>query len=702
LRDPDFFYLIYRRLEMSLKVLRKWLPAFMLTVGLFVLAACNGSGGSGSGTPPPVFPAEALSEIGIDIAAPDGGNIESVKNSAGSIEVVWNSVPETAIDSFFADMVTELGTPSDTQDDADAKVARWEHTNGGADYVVNVTHNRETGKLILNVNPRPAFPASALSDMGIEIAKPAGLKIEDVQNDEAGTIEVYWIGVTAAAADGFMDSMAAALEKAGATPRDDADAKIVTWDHTGDVEYEVTVTFVRQNHDLNGTAVKAGDMILNIKPKNQVPDLELDDTIRRVAAYIAFDSRYYNTYKLGIIEGNSDVNSLSVDARVDTMPPVQGIDAQQAKVFAYGNRPKDGSATVVLERYYYDLTAGTSLSAFSTFDANGAIDESTIAANAKNWGSVSNPNYAANARNTVRVGNYLYIISYDVPRISKINLSTGLLVSSAEMDPIPGFSVKGQDIVVAKGRIFALFTVPDSAYPPNYQDSIVVEVKHTDNDRPPTFGDNVSTGKNAVNMVSVDDYIYVPSVGGGQHDLESNGAESRIDRITLSGSGITAAPVYYVDDDYDFHGLIIGKEKTLILRVMLDNDIFTTWAYLTSVDTADLHTVSNQAVSTIPAANNIIDEEMQRGYAYSMVYDDVFNHFWFATTGKLTVYNSDLSDFKEFSMRDELYGVTVGAIESIALFTGELGSARVSGTYIPHAVRSGLFSTPEEYYRSLK
>lgn len=689
---------------MGIKMLRGALLMMILMGCVFGFTACDNSSSSKNNTPALEFPSAALSDIGINIVAPNAGRIGSVHDDkAGSIEVAWVGISEAAANSFFVDMQAAVSSAGIIiQDDADIKSMQWEHTHGEIDYAVRLIYEKQTDNMTLTVNPRPAFPSEALAAIGIDINKPAGPKIDEVQNDGKGTIEVKWVSVAAADADNFTDSMATALIKAGAVSKNDDVEKVVTWDHTSDVEYEVTITFIKQDHELNGVAVNAGDMLLNIHPKSQTPDLVLDDSIRRVAAYVAFNVNFYNGYKLGIIKGNSNVDNLSVDVRIDTMPQVHGVDANEAKVFAYGKRPKDGSATVVLERYSYAAAGSEGKSVFTTFDANGTINESTIAANVQSWGSPSNPNYASNAYNTVRMGNYLYIISYDVPRISKVNLTTGSLVSSVEMSPVEGFSVKGQDIAIVNGRIFALFAMPDSAYA-NYKDSVVIEVKHTNNDKAPTFGQQVAVGKNAVNMVPVDNYIYVPSIGGAQHNNASNGAESRIDRITLTTGGMTVAPVYYVDDDYDFHGLMIGKEKTLIVRVMLDSTYYTTYAYLTALNTADLHTVNNKAISTIPAANNIIDEEMQNGYMYSMAYDDVRDQFWFAPTGKLTVYNKDLSKHKDFNMKNELYGVRVGTIASIALFNSELGTvAKVGTSYVPHAVKSGLFRTPEEYYKSLK
>jgi hypothetical protein len=591
-------------MNMSLGIFRKWLAAYMLIACVFILAACNSSSNDSGGAVPPAFPSEALSNIGINITAPDGGTIESVNTESGSIGVVWNSVAEPSAETFITDM---------------------------------------------------------------EIA----------------------------------------LETGGLISQDDADAKIVTWEYTKEAtKYTVTITYVKQDHELNGSAVKAGRMLLTVEPKSEGSDLVLDDSVRPLAAYIAFNSNSYSDYKIGIIEGNSELTKYTVVGNAVNIPPVGSDAAKDAKVFAFGNRPKDGSATVVLERYNYSAAGHEGSSLFTTFDPNGTVDDSTIAANQKDWGlkSTQPTNYATNVRNTVRVGNYLYIMSYDVRRISKVHITTGTLVSSVEYPAIDGYKVTGQDIIVTKGRIFALFAVPDSAFA-NYLDSIVIEVKHTDNDRAPTFGDEVKVGKNAQSLVSVDNYIYVPAIGGMQNNDTSNGANSRIDRITLSENGMIVddKPVYYVDDDYDFHGLVIGKGKALILRVMNDSSLYTTVAYLTQINTADLHTVSNVAVSTIPAANHLIDEEMQGGYTYAMVYDDVLDHFWFATAGKLTVYNKDLSANKVFSMKDDLYGVAAGAVSSIALFNSELGTVRTStSSYIPHAVRSGLFSTPEEYYKSLK
>jgi hypothetical protein len=427
-----------------------------------------------------------------------------------------------------------------------------------------------------------------------------------------------------------------------------------------------------------------------------------------LAVYTALNASDYTNpgNKLGVIRGNGDLNSYCVAARVDTIPPLT-VAYQEAKVFAFGNRPKDGSATVVLERYYYDLSVpANNVSTFTTFDASGEINETTIASNTKDWGLKTGSDFAVNTYNTVRMGDYIYMLSHDVGRISKINLATGSLVSSVVMSGVAtGYTAKGQDIIVTNGKIFALFYVTDEAYPATYQNSIVVEVKHTDDNSAPTFGDQVTVGKNAQSLAPVDNYIYVPSIGGDQGYGTGNGVNSRIDRITLSESSMTVDtnPVYYVDngDNYDFHGLVIGKEKTLIFRVMGDA-AYKQFAYLTHINTADLHTARNAAVSTIPA-NHLLEQEELTGAVQLLLYDDVYDHFWVAADGKLTIHNKDLSDQKDLSMENELYGIAEGAINSIALLSGELSSSgTTSSRYVSRAVRSGLFSTPEEYYKSLK
>jgi hypothetical protein len=422
-----------------------------------------------------------------------------------------------------------------------------------------------------------------------------------------------------------------------------------------------------------------------------------------LAVYTAFKSSDFVTpgYKLGVIKGKGDMNSYCVAARVDTVPTAI-TDSEEVKVFAFGDRPKDDSATVVLERYKFDYLSNTSTSVFTTFDINGEINETTIASNAKDWGAQSDPNFAANAFNIVRIGDYLYIISQEIGRISKVNLTTNSLVSSVDMSGVAaGYTAKGQDIILINGKIFALFIVSDPSY--DYQGSIVVEVKHTEDDSAPTFGNRVTVGKNAANLAPVGNYIYVPSTGGMQNAGSGNGTSSRIDRVTISESGITvdANPVYYSDDDYDFHGLVIGKEKTLILRVMMDAS-YAQFAYLTGINNAELHAASNTAISTIPSSNNLLEESALIGYNKAMLYDDVYDHFWVAL-GNLTVYNKDISESKEFNMENELYGVADGAVRSIALFSGELNSSGTSSSrYVSRAARSELNSTPEEYYKSLK
>jgi hypothetical protein len=599
-----FFYLILYggiNMSLSLSMFRKWLAAYMLIACVFILAACNSSSSDSGGPVPPAFPSGALTDIGIDVKAPDSGTIESVNTESGSIGVIWNGVAEASAETF----ISGIGT---------------------------------------------------------------------------------------------------ALEIGGLTSQDDADAKIVTWEYTKDAaKWTVTITYVKQDHELNGSAVKAGRMLLIVEPKSEGSDQPFDDTVvRPLAAYIANAGN--QSYKLGIIKGNKDLSSFSVETRVDSIPLVVTQYSDEAHVFAYGNRPKDGSATVVLERYTYARAGDEGDSIFTTFDPKGTIDEAAITANVKDWGSGSNPNYAANARNTVRVGNYLYIMSYDVRRISKVHITTGRLVSSVEYPAIDGYAVKGQDIIVTKGRIFALFAMPDSSFA-NYLDSIVIEVKHTDNDRAPIFGDEVKVGKNAVSLVSVDDYIYVPSIGGKQGSGTGNGANSRVDRVTLTESGITvdADPVYYADDKYDFHEMVIGKEKTLIRRVFTDS--YGQYSYLTYIDTKALHSVINEKVSTIPSSNHLVEpdeDEPDMGWFYPMVYDDVLDHFWVAPPRNLIIYNKDLSEHIEIAPA-VFHGHNLGDISSIALFTGELGSSKTSSSsYVPHAVRSGLKSSPEEYYKSLK
>jgi hypothetical protein len=51
----------------------------------------------------------------------------------------------------------------------------------------------------------------------------------------------------------------------------------------------------------------------------------------------------------------------------------------------------------------------------------------------------------------------------------------------------------------------------------------------------------------------------------------------------------------------------------------------------------------------------------------------VLEHFWYTTTGKLTVYNKDITDQHDFDMRNDIHGTRAGTIAGISLFVTELG-----------------------------
>jgi hypothetical protein len=131
------------------------------------------------------------------------------------------------------------------------------------------------------------------------------------------------------------------------------------------------------------------------------------------------------------------------------------------------------------------------------------------------------------------------------------------------------------------------------------------------------------------------------------------------------------------------------------------------YSYLTSIDTEDLHVAKNVKASEIPNATHLVEadeDEPEMGTSFPMLYDDVLDHFWVAPPYNLIIYNGeDPSKFKEIA-NTSFHGNMYGHIYGFALFTGELGSSSKTNafSYVPRVARSGLNSTPEEYYKSLK
>jgi hypothetical protein len=385
------------------------------------------------------------------------------------------------------------------------------------------------------------------------------------------------------------------------------------------------------------------------------------------------------------------------------------------------NNPTGTAANVVVEKYYYNLPNVTSESDFFEFASNvsNPTDANTNSPNqAVPWGTQKpNPSTTGvlNAYGFVRKGEFIYVISYDVGRVTRINASTGAIVDAVDRGPIgPSGSqldAHAQGIALWKGEVWALFnaTTNSSSYNNSVVDRVYID---NNNEIQLDTANEVQVSMNAVNLVVAGDYLYVPCIGGMQQAASGNGTASTIHRISLS-SGNPVSQIAYEgvsSATYDFHGVAVGEEWTLVLAYNYNSNYNADWA-LYKVSTATFNNAVSQPITSL--ATRLDFGTGASGYFWAVTYEVTNKHFWFAKGNPITIYPYNPGEKgaevpKSFSVTELYDGVAAAAnitalditIDKIAPTSGT--DQTVMRSAVAHEVAMGEFPSQAAYIEYLK
>jgi hypothetical protein len=451
-----------------------------------------------------------------------------------------------------------------------------------------------------------------------------------------------------------------------------------------------------------------------------------------MAFYTAVNASY-GTPQMGIIEATTPatLNTFAVEKdssgnpnRIIISAHSSGAFTPNPKVFSYPtavnayNKPTGATATVVVEKYYYSLPNVTSESDFFRFDS-GISNPSASNTNSSNqtvpWGTTvpnTSTDGAVNCYGCVRKGNFLYVVSYDIARVTRIDLNTATTTTagfagSATHGLIAGLTARGQGIALWNGEVYVLLNATTDST--TYADSIVVKI----NDTSPTTiafdSHEVSVGKNAVGLVIGGDYMYVPCIGGRQQAGITNGTESKICRIKdLNGTVVSEVVYSGAAGAYDFHGVAVGVTYTLILHYLYDANYLTDWK-LSKVLTSDFHDTVNESITSLTAPY-LRSGTGASGYFWGITYEAAYQQFWFAQGNPLYIYPYNPGDRTAqqpaFFDMTALYG-NAGANMTAVDLTVDKTSANASGqailrSAVAHEVAMGQFANQAAYIEHLR
>lgn len=147
---------------------------------------------------------------------------------------------------------------------------------------------------------------------------------------------------------------------------------------------------------------------------------------------------------------------------------------------------------------------------FTSDDSVYIYDPSDLSAPLANtsWAGIGN------IYDVVHLNGYLYTITYGA-KIAKINTADYTMANTYAYtsSSLPaGFSAKGVSLAELGGKIYALFIISDAAWPPVYQDSILVELDANLN----KTDEKTDLPKNAHTLAVSGSTLYVASWGNAQ------------------------------------------------------------------------------------------------------------------------------------------------------------------------------------------
>lgn len=272
---------------------------------------------------------------------------------------------------------------------------------------------------------------------------------------------------------------------------------------------------------------------------------------------VAYALYRYNSSAVGVgMFGRAQFNGTST---ITALTPKIGNDdpnapnvTPDAKTFWFKN--KDGAGRILLAQTYYNADYIAQPSIMCVYDENmnlvyGVQTTDPTDPGAKTWGGYTNL-YAVTTGSDGT--NYcLYCIDYDAAVIFRVidaggdsyTYDAASLYSYAPLSSAPtGTKGYGVDITTDGSAIYGLFINGTNVFTGAYSNSTVVKL-------PMTLGSTVSARNDgfAYNAFSLQLYtggtsneLYVTAVGGMQNYGSSNGAASKIQKITTGFTSATA------------------------------------------------------------------------------------------------------------------------------------------------------------------
>jgi hypothetical protein len=390
------------------------------------------------------------------------------------------------------------------------------------------------------------------------------------------------------------------------------------------------------------------------------------------------------------------------------------------KVYSWPNSTKNGTANIVFERYYYGRSGGTPnppfTSVIQSFDSGLMTSATALAGIINNnnnpyltaWGGSTagaTTNRVINAYGIVREGGFLYMISYDVWRVTKIDAGTKAVVASIDFDnadynhavaPPATVDVRGQGIKVHNGHVYALFNVAGNingttVAAANYQPSILVEIDtatFTFQDKNHASPNYVEVGLNSVKIESADDFLYVPGIGGPQLGGSSNITRSGLYRIPVDPNGVLGTVLKAYEGNvsssaYDIRDIAIGKSYALILigRWSATYDSFpymilkiTTQALAAVATVTDIATLYGNPAARIDINATGI---LSYGPFYVLRYEKNYAHFWAGLSNSIKIWDESVIASSVLP--------TPGALFTDANFYGGSGNINSMDIFIDNA-----------------
>ena len=370
------------------------------------------------------------------------------------------------------------------------------------------------------------------------------------------------------------------------------------------------------------------------------------------------------------------------------------------KVFSYSYDPVSEDAHIILDRHHpgrvippeppYASTLSKFPSNLSAADMEAAI-ASDSAPYLTTWGgSTDTPSglAAVNLYGVTRLGNVLLLASYDVPRVTQVNLLDDSVVGAVDFTPQAGLKASVQSMIkLPNGTVIAMINEavnPWGATPAlaGYAPATLVEVVPGVNGGSPAFSatNRVTVSEtvdgvdhkllNAFKLAYADGNILVAGFGGPQMYGQSNAQRSTLFKIPVSNAGVLGAPsvVYhgYGDESfYDIRDIAVSDNAAMILLGVYGVD-YRTFTYLllrqplnNALDpdgqpvTGLLNTHAADIMDLVCEAWAVIDgDNVSGGACHAVEYGKTYKHFWAAQSTRLRAY--DYADIGDLAAAPEL------------------------------------------------